>query len=42
MPLISPFLLNAQVKPFPNTSGVVVEAELRKCLTCSCAVFKCC
>lgn len=42
MPAISPSLLNAQVEPFSNTSDVVVEVELRKCLTGFHAVFKCC
>lgn len=42
MPTIAPSLLNAQVEPFCNTSDVVVEVELRKCLTSFHADFKCC
>lgn len=42
MTVISPSLLNAQVEPFSSTSDVIVEVELRKCLPCFHAVFKCC
>lgn len=42
MTVICPSLLNAQLEPFSNTSDVIVEVELRKCLPCFHVVFKCC